>query len=178
MKDAGYGGGITGMLAAHNVAGNDDVAKVVQKQLQAVGINLDLNIQDVTVWIQLMQSQKHTIGVHSWNGKYDPIVNFNLSLGPGGTYDSEGARWRSLAAGGTPDNLVATMDDLLHRANAEFDADKRKQLAAQIQTASVDLGLCVPVIGWPQAHGYAKNVNNLFVEPEAYATNNSTIWLG
>ena len=144
LAEAGYADGFScTMLSTAQYGMHQDTAAVCQQYLQAVGINVELNLPDWATRVDLGNKGQYDIAVMGSAGEYnDPDALANFVDGRRGV-----AFTRSF--GFNDDELNALMD----QGRAEIDPVKRKEIYDRWQARALET---VPIVGinW-RSQGYA-----------------------
>lgn len=148
LAEAGYADGFEATLLSTAQYGmHKDTAEVCQQHLQAVGINVTLNLPDWATRVDLGNQGQYDIAVMGTAGEYnDPDSLSNFVDGRRGA-----AYVRS--HGFSDDKLNALMD----AGRTELDEGKRKAIYDEWQARALELA---PIVGinW-RSQGYATQVN-------------------
>lgn len=122
LARAGVAGGFTlRMQATRRYLKGSEVGQVVAEQLAAVGITVELEIPEWSVYIQQVPA-----------GRQAPL--YLLGWGSTQTMDADAALYPILRSGEPYSTVsIPTLDDLLERARREMDPEARSQLYHEVQ---------------------------------------------
>jgi len=144
LAEAGYGDGFNAtMLSTAQYGMHQDTAAVCQQYLQAVGINVDLNLPDWATRVDLGNK-----------GQYDMAI-----MGTAGQYNDPDAL-SNFVDGRLGDSFVRShgfndpeLNELMDKGRAEIDQAKRKDIYDRWQARALET---VPLVGinW-RSQGYA-----------------------
>jgi peptide/nickel transport system substrate-binding protein len=96
-----------------------DIAQITQANLRDIGVDVEIRIQEVGVWVDSrVKLHDYDLSVNDWGTGYDPDYTFYRS-------DQSEQAW---TGGGDPE-----LDKLIDASNVEQDDAKRKDLLQQIQ---------------------------------------------
>lgn len=148
LAEAGYSDGFdVTLLSTAQYGMHKDTAEVCQQHLQAVGINVTLNLPDWATRVDLGNQGQYDIAVMGTAGQYndpDALANF-----------VDGRRGASFVRSfGFSDDK---MNELLDAGRAELDEAKRKAIYDEWQARALELA---PIVGinW-RSQGYATQKN-------------------
>lgn len=148
LAEAGYPDGFSiKMQATRRYVSGAEVGQVIAQQFAVVGVNVDLEVPEWSVYIQQVPA-----------GKQAPI--YMLGWGSTQTLDADAAIY-AIFRSGEPYATVSMpeVDELLDESRRTVDADKREGILHKIQELAADQ---VPVITLHQEdslYGKRKNVN-------------------
>jgi peptide/nickel transport system substrate-binding protein len=96
-----------------------DIAQIAQANLRDIGVDIEIRIQEIGVWVDSrIKLKDYDLSVNDWGTGYDPDYTFYRS-------DQSEQEW---TGGGDPE-----LDKLIDDSNVEQDDDKRKELLQDIQ---------------------------------------------
>lgn len=96
-----------------------DIAQIVQANLRDIGVDVEIRIQEVGVWVDSRITTKdYDLSVNDWGTSFDPDYTFYRS-------DQTEQAW---TGGGDP-----ALDALIDSSNVEQDEDKRVEIIRDIQ---------------------------------------------
>jgi ABC-type transport system substrate-binding protein len=162
---------ITGTLYGYSSYPAPETLTVVQKQLAAVNINLEINIVDLGTYVAELKNRdpkKHTITIHIWVDKIDPWISLCQRF-----YPPTGS---AFIEGIIPDvegtGLARVRDALAEELNPE----KYAKLVEELQRIWVEEVISVPL--WFKANYWAFNekVRNFSSEPLTYTYSWDVMW--
>jgi peptide/nickel transport system substrate-binding protein len=147
MADAGMAGGFsTSILSTSTYNMHKDTAEVVQQSLAEIGIQATLQLPDYPTRIALGNRGQFEIGVMGYGADFndpDSLTTF-LAASPQGSYPRS---WGY---------VNPQVDDLLKRARAELDDEKRKALYRELTPMAAEDAAVVGVSWRSQAYAMTK----------------------
>lgn len=124
MEAAGYGDGVTVDVPVENVATMAKYAEVVKEHLAKIGINCNLQLKELGVYL----------AQHLYQGNFQMTWYINLPYvepdRPLGNWFSKGAAGFNFAGYNNPE-----MDEWVWKERSEFDPEKRRQIIHDAQRA-------------------------------------------
>lgn len=101
-----------------------DIAQIVQANLRDVGIDVEIRIQEIGVWVDSrIELKDYDLSVNDWGTGFDPDYTFYRS-------DQSEQEW----TGGADPKL----DELIDASNVEQDPEKRKEYLQDIQRLLIE----------------------------------------
>ncbi|GBC74860.1 Glutathione-binding protein GsiB [archaeon HR06] len=170
MKEAGVTE-ITGTLYGYPISPAPETMQVVQRQLAAVNINLEIKLVDIGTYVAELRNRdirKHTITMHIWVDKVEPWTSLGQRLyPPGGTAFAEGLN---------PDLEKTGLKSIRDGLARELNPEKRRKMVEDLQRIWIEEVVSVPL--WFKANywGINEKVKNLKVEPQTINYNWESIW--
>jgi ABC-type transport system substrate-binding protein len=153
---------IRGTLYGFNISPAPESLTVIQKQLAAVNINLEINTVDLGTYVAELKNRdptKHTITFHIWVDKVDPWISLGVRFyPPGGSAFIEGLN---------PDIENTGIAELRDKLAEETNEDKYAKAVEEFQRLWVEEVVSVPL--WFRANYFGCNekVRNFKYEPQS-----------
>ena len=97
----------------------DRVVEILQQQLAEAGINLTIEANEVTVWVDKLVNADYQIGMNEYAYESDPLGYLVVREGRHGETPPEYASAQEAARTGDPDQLIPAIQDL-QRLHAEL----------------------------------------------------------
>ena len=149
LAEAGYANGLTLTLSCISREPDNTIMALIQQQLKAVGITLELDSMERLAWLDMWKSL-HTgeIGLAKLNyPSATPFTQINNNFGRTGTnnysqYDGE------------------EYNKLLDQIKAEYDEEKAKELFAQAQKVFLNDCASIFLYSMPRYVGYDNSLQN------------------
>ena len=123
LAEAGYPDGFSTTLNSMNREPDNTVVQLIQSQLAEIGIDVTLNISDVTGWRNTMRDKERGAVMGFCRGSL-PWVDIYFQLS---------SIMSSKAASNYSSMYIDKVDNLLDELGATYDDDKRKEIASEIQ---------------------------------------------
>ncbi len=158
MAEAGMAGGFsTNILSTSTYNMHKDTAEVVQQSLAEIGIQAALQLPDYPTRIALGNRGQFDIGVMGYGADFndpDSLTTF-LAANPQGSYPRS---WGY---------VNPQVDDLLKRARAELDDEKRKALYRELTPLAAEDAAVIGVAWRSQAYAMTKDLHGYYNLPGA-----------
>ena len=156
MKEAGYENGFTTSILVFSGEANTQTAEIVQAYLKEIGIDLKIEIVEVSVYWDMTERGVHNLFLGSWG-----VVTGDADYG---LY----AMYHSSAKGGAGNRDFyenEKVDDLLDKAKTEIDPETRKKLYEEAQILIVNDAPDVMLYNRNLTVGAQKYIKGLGIHP-------------
>lgn len=101
-----------------------DIAQIVQANMRDIGVDIEIRIQEIGVWVDSrIELKDYDLSVNDWGTSFDPDYTFYRS-------DQTEQSW---TGGGDP-----ALDELIDAANVEQDEDERVEIIRSIQRKLIE----------------------------------------
>ena len=156
MKEAGYENGFKTSILVFGGEANTQTAEILQAYLKEIGIDLRIDVVEVSAYWDATEKGRHDLFLGSWG-----VVTGDADYG---LY----AMYHSSAKGGAGNRDFydnPKVDELLDKAKMTTDPEERKKLYEEIQLLIVDDAPDIMLYNRILAVGAQKNVKGLNIHP-------------
>lgn len=156
MKEAGYENGFTTSILVFSEEANTQTAEIVQAYLKEIGIDLKIEIVEVSAYWDMTERGVHNLFLGSWG-----VVTGDADYG---LY----AMYHSSAKGGAGNRDFyenEKVDELLDKAKTEIDPETRKKLYEEAQILIVNDAPDVMLYNRNLTVGAQKYIKGLGIHP-------------
>lgn len=156
MKEAGYENGFTTSILVFSGEANTQTAEIVQAYLKEIGIDLKIEIVEVSAYWDMTERGAHNLFLGSWG-----VVTGDADYG---LY----AMYHSSAKGGAGNRDFyenEKVDELLDKAKTEIDPETRKKLYEEAQILIVNDAPDVMLYNRNLTVGAQKYIKGLGIHP-------------
>lgn len=156
MKEAGYENGFTTSILVFSGEANTQTAEIVQAYLKEIGIDLKIEIVEVSAYWDMTERGVHNLFLGSWG-----VVTGDADYG---LY----AMYHSSAKGGAGNRDFyenEKVDELLDKAKTEIDPETRKKLYEEAQILIVNNAPDVMLYNRNLTVGAQKYIKGLGIHP-------------
>lgn len=159
LKESGVSEGTRLTLLTADRAERISLSEVVQSQLKAIGLEVDIKVLEYGAYIEANSNQEGHLFIGSWgnatgDGDYNQYNLFHSSSqGSSGNYQYYS-------------NPI--VDKLLDQARQESDPDKRNEIYAETQQIELDDAAYVPIRSYENLVVYHPSVKGIKLNPIAY----------
>lgn len=156
MKEAGYENGFTTSMLVFSGEANTQTAEIVQAYLKEIGIDLKIEIVEVSAYWDMTERGVHNLFLGSWG-----VVTGDADYG---LY----AMYHSSAKGGAGNRDFyenEEVDELLDKAKTEIDSETRKKLYEEAQILIVNDAPDVMLYNRNLTVGAQKYIKGLGIHP-------------
>lgn len=156
MKEAGYENGFTTSMLVFSGEANTQTAEIVQAYLKEIGIDLKIEIVEVSAYWDMTERGVHNLFLGSWG-----VVTGDADYG---LY----AMYHSSAKGGAGNRDFyenEEVDELLDKAKTEIDPETRKKLYEEAQILIVNDASDVMLYNRNLTVGAQKYIKGLGIHP-------------
>lgn len=156
MKEAGYENGFTTTILTYNDGINKQIAEIVQAYLKEIGIELKIEIVEISAYWDITEKGSHYLFLGSWG-----VVTGDADYGLYALYHSSAKG----GAGNRDFYENKKVDELLDRAKTETNQDVRKKLYEEIQMTIVEDAPDVMLYNRNLTVGARKNIQGFKIHP-------------
>ena len=152
LKGAGYESGVNvGAITVSSGSYYQKCAEILQSELAAVGITVDINMMESGATLDNYRKQNYDIGLSGGNNQGDYSA-FRQRVHS----ESVGSLWVNIKG----DKFdYKKIDSLFDQGEREMDPEKRKAIYYELNNMVMDTACWLPIFNKPQTYVWDKNLN-------------------
>lgn len=164
LKEAGYAEGFKTTLKVSPKKEQTDAAQMIKQELQDIGIEVQVLVQEPSVFFDALGKKDFDMAVVGWVGFVDPDEFFYNIFHTGELWNQQ--------AYSNPQ-----VDTLLDKARSAMDREERKQLYAQVERMIAEDAPMVFLYMNPQTSVYTSRVKGFDVNPTVSTISLRDTWV-
>ena len=152
LEEAGYGDGVdVGTITVSSGSYYQKCAEVLQSDLDAVGIKVEINMMESGAGMDNFRKQNYDLGLSGGNNQADYSA-FRQRVHS----ESVGSYWVKIEG----DKFdYKKIDSLFDQGEAEMDPEKRKDIYYELNNMVMDTACWLPIFNKPQTYVWNKDLN-------------------